>query len=79
MSVVSKNAWVELHGPNTRMLKVRFGRLKLTYGTRVIHFNYTLELLLHGRKRNVHLEMGNLKQTELQILKTEERTAEDRT
>ena len=31
--------------PNTRMLKVRFGRLKPTYDTRVIHFDYTLELL----------------------------------
>ena len=30
-------------------------------------------------KRNVHLEMGNLKQTELQRLKTEERKAEDKT
>ena len=60
MSVVSKNLWAELRG----MLKVRFGRLKPTYDTRVIHFDYMLELLKHGQKRNVHLEMGNLKQTE---------------
>ena len=31
-----------------------------------------------ARKRNVHLEMGNLKQTELQRMKTEERKAEDK-
>ena len=30
---------------NTRMLKVSLGRLKLTGGIRVIHFNYTLEQL----------------------------------
>ena len=29
-------------------------------------------------KKNVHLEMGNLKPTELQLLKTEERKAEDK-
>ena len=62
-----------------RMLKVIFGRLKWTCDTRVIHFDYALEQIKHGRKRNVHLEMGNLKQTELQRLKTEERKAEDKT
>ena len=31
--------------PNARMLKVRFGQLKTTYDTRVIHFDYKLELL----------------------------------
>ena len=36
---------VELRGLNTRMIKVRFGRLKPTYDTRVIHFDYTLEVL----------------------------------
>ena len=45
MSVVSKNAQAELLDPNVRMLKVRFGRLKRTYDTHVIHFDYTLELL----------------------------------
>ena len=45
MSVVSNNALAELSGPNTRMLKVRFGQLKPTYDTSVIRFDYTLELL----------------------------------
>ena len=27
---ICQNTWAELHGPNTRMLKVSFGRLKLT-------------------------------------------------
>ena len=40
-----KNAWAELLGPSTRMLKVRFGRLKPTDDTRVIHFDYKLEQL----------------------------------
>ena len=34
-----------------------------------IHFGYTLEQLWHGKKSNVHLEMRNLKQTELHRLK----------
>ena len=63
----------------TRMLKVILGWLKLTCDTRVIHFDYELEQLYHGRKRNVLLEMGNLKQAELQRLKTEERKAMDKT
>ena len=42
---VWQNVWAELHGPNTRMLKVSFGRLKPTYDTRIIHFYYTLEQL----------------------------------
>ena len=33
----------------------------------------------HGRKRNVHLEMRNLKQTKLHRLKNRERKAEDKT
>ena len=45
VSVVGQNAWAELHGPNTRMLKFSLGRLKLTCDTRVIHYNYTLEQL----------------------------------
>ena len=51
----------------TRMLKVILGGKDCD--TRVIYFDYALEQLLHGRKRNVHLEMRNLKQTELQRLK----------
>ena len=63
----------------TRILKVIFGRLKLTCDTRVIHFDYALERAgLAWTKRNVHLEMGNLKQTELYLLKTEESKAEDK-
>ena len=62
----------------TRMLKVILGWLKLTCDTSVIHLDYALEQLLQGQNRNVHLEMGNLKQTELQRLKTEERKAEDK-
>ena len=31
-----------VRGPNACMPKVRFGRLKPTYDTRVIHFDYTL-------------------------------------
>ena len=50
-------------------LKSSFGLLKPTCDTRVIHFDYTLEQLKHGLKRNVHLEMRNLKQTEIQRLK----------
>ena len=50
--------------------------LKPTCDTLAIHFDYTLEQLKHGRKRNVHLEMRNLKQAEL---RTEERKAEDNT
>ena len=42
---VCQNAWVELRGPNTRMLKVSFGRLKPTYDTRIIHFDCMLEQL----------------------------------
>ena len=41
MSVVYQNA-AELRG---RILKVSFGRLKLTCDTHVIHFNYMLEQL----------------------------------
>ena len=52
-----------------RKLKVKFGQLKPTCETHVIHFDYTLEQLYHGRKRNVRLEMRNLKQAELQRLK----------
>ena len=48
--------------------KSSFGRLKPTCEARVIHFDYTLEQLYHGRKRNVRLEMRNLKQAELQRL-----------
>ena len=41
---VSKmRGWIR--GPNTRMLKVSFGRLKPTCDTRIIHFYYTLEQL----------------------------------
>ena len=42
---VCQNTWEELRGPNTRMLKVCFGRLKPTCDTRIIHFYYTLEQL----------------------------------
>ena len=51
----------------------------MTCDTRVLHFDYAIEQLQQGRKRNVHLQMGNLKQAELQRLKTEERKAEDKT
>ena len=45
---------------NTFMLKISFGRLKPTGDTGVIHFDYILEQLEHGLKRNVHLVMRNL-------------------
>ena len=57
------NPWAELGGPNTLMLKVSFGRLKLTCDTHSIHFSYVLEQLQHGQKKNVHLEVRNLKQS----------------
>ena len=41
----TKNLWAELRGPNTRMLKVSCGQLKLTHDTCSIHFDYTIELL----------------------------------
>ena len=41
--LVCQNAWAELRGPNTRMLKVSFGRLNCDI--RVIHFYYMLEQL----------------------------------
>ena len=44
-------------------------RLKRTCGTCVIHFDHTIEQLQHGRQRNVHLEIRNIKQTELHRLK----------
>ena len=50
----------------TSMLKVVLGGKDCD--TRVIDFDYALEQLLHRRKRNVHLEIRNLKQTELQRL-----------
>ena len=50
----------------------------MTFDTRVIDFDYALEQLQHDEKEIFHLEMGNLKQTELQGLKTEERKAEDK-
>ena len=53
---VCHNAWAELCGPNMPMLKVNFGRLKLTRDTRIIHFYNTLEQLYQGRKSNIHLE-----------------------
>ena len=43
------------------MLKVSFGRLKLTCDTRSIHLDYTLELLWHGRKRKHSLRNEKLK------------------
>ena len=50
------------------------GRLKPTCDTRIIHFYYTLEQLYISMdekeaEKTVHLEMINLKQTELQRLK----------
>ena len=42
---VCQNVWEKLCGPNTRMLKVRFGRLKQTCDTHIIYFYYTLEQL----------------------------------
>ena len=51
------------------MLNVSFGRLKPTRDTHVIHFNYTLEHFSMDKKeaeKNNHLEMRNIKQTELQ-------------
>ena len=42
---VCQNAWAELRGPNTRTLKVSFGRLKPTCDTRIFPFDYTLEQL----------------------------------
>ena len=66
-----------IRGPNTRMLKVIFGRLKPTYDTRVIHFDYNTRAPLAWTKKKRSLRNG--KQTELQILKTEKRKAEDKT
>ena len=40
-----------------------------TSDTPIIRFDYKLEQLYYGRKRNVHLVMRNLKQTELHRLK----------
>ena len=37
-----------------------FWSVKTDLCTRVIDFDYALEQLYHGRKRNVHLEMRNL-------------------
>ena len=34
-----------IHGPNTCMLKLSLGQLKMTCDTRIIHFDYTLEQL----------------------------------
>ena len=53
------------------MLKVSLGSLKQS--AYYIHFYYMLEQLKHdekqAKKTNVHLEMRNLKQAELQSLK----------
>ena len=42
---VCRKAWAQLRGPKTHMLKVSLGQLKLTFDTRIIHFNSTLEQL----------------------------------
>ena len=69
---VCQNAWEELCGPNTRMLKVSFGWLKTTCDTRINQSSFSMD----GEKNNVHLEMRKLKQRELQRLeeKAEEKT-----
>ena len=51
--LMPKMCGVELRGPNTRMLKVRFGRLKTTCDTRSIHFDYKLEQLLAWTKNKM--------------------------
>ena len=51
------------------MLKAIFGPCDI----RAIHFDICARAALAWTKKNVHLEMGKLKQTELQRLKTEER------
>ena len=38
---VNQNAWAELRGPNTRMLKVRLGSLKQS-----ANYNFRLEFLI---------------------------------
>ena len=60
----------------TLMLKVIFGCLKLMCDSHVILCARTALALT---KKNIQLEMGNLKQAEFQRLKTEERKAEDKT
>ena len=47
--------------------------------TKHAHAQSQVEQLQHGLKRNVHLEMRNLKQTELRILKNRGKKAEDKT
>ena len=37
MSTLGQNAYAEIRGPNTRMLKVSFGRFKTTSDTHIIH------------------------------------------
>ena len=61
------------------LLSSSVSKANLSCDISVIHFDYALEQLWNERKRNFHLEMGNLKQAELQRLKTEERKAEDKT
>ena len=39
---------------------VYHAKSRLTCDTRVIDFDYALEQLYHGQKRNVHLDMRNL-------------------
>ena len=47
-----QNVWVELRGPNTRMLKVSFGQLKPTCDTRIIHFySYARAALAWTKKK----------------------------
>ena len=60
------------------MLKVGFGQQKPTCNTRVIHLDYYARAALAWMKRNVHFEMRNLKQTELQRLKNRGKKAEDK-
>ena len=70
------NAWVELHGPNTRILRVSFGWLKPTCDTQIIHFDYALEQLFsmdkteakkkHRSIRNEKLKANRASETEEQ-------------
>ena len=56
----------ELHGPNTCMVKVRVGWLKLTCDTHVIHIDYALEQLYHKKRslKNGKLEANRASETE---------------
>ena len=69
--------------PNTRMLKVSFGRLKPTCDTRVFHFDYTLRAALatnraseteeQRKERRIRRENKKTENHEKQLLATQAR------